>query len=196
MGLNLEPVPENPVKKKQIALAVTAAAVLMLAVALFTKSWLAPADPLGGGMGLRSYHITFKGETVGEGTNKALIASHNERARKSDKKGPAFWIAGYGTLIVGLLAIAALTTAGVLVARGGFFLGPIAPSSVALLTLFLVLVLGAVFLATNPTRGTNFQLGASWSFWLFGAGVVTGIVAAQLLNKFKPADPELDPFAV
>jgi hypothetical protein len=184
--LNLEPVPENPAKKKQIAMIVTGVACLAILVTLFTKHWLAPADPLEGGMGLRSYSICFQGECE-EGTNKALIAEFNERASKSDQKSPIFWIMGYATIITGLLSVGLLIAGVALVAKGKFFLGSVAPTSLALLSLFLTLILACVFVATNPTKGSAMQLGVGWSFWLFGVGVVTGIVGAQMLNKFKPA---------
>lgn len=184
--LNLEPVPENPAKKKQIALIVTGVACLALVVTLFTKNWLAPADPVQGGMGLRSYSVCLGDDCV-EGTNKALIDQHNESPRKRDHKSPVFWLMGYATMIVGLLSIGFLAAAAILVAKGKFFLGRVAPASLALLSLFLALIFACIFVATNPTKGTAFQLGVGWSFWLFGVGVVTGIVGAQMLMKFKPA---------
>jgi hypothetical protein len=184
--LNLEPVPENPAKKKQIALIVTAVACLAIAVTLFTKHWLAPADPLEGGMGLRSYSICFQGECE-EGTNKALIAEFNRRSGKSDQKSPIFWVMGYAVIIVGIFSIGLLAAGAALVAKGKFFLGSVAPASLALLSLFLGLILACIFVATNPTKGSAMQLGVGWSFWLYGVGTVTGIVGAQMLNKFKPA---------
>ena len=184
--LNLEPVPENPAKKKQIALIVTAVACLAIAVTLFTKHWLAPADPLEGGMGLRSYSICF-GDQCEEGTNKALIAEFNQRSSKSDQKSPIFWVMGYAVIIVGIFSIGLLAAGAALVAQGKFFLGSVAPASLALLSLFLGLILACIFVATNPTKGSGMQLGVGWSFWLYGVGTVTGIVGAQMLNKFKPA---------
>lgn len=187
MGLNLEPVPENPAKKRQIAFGVTGAACLLILVALFTKSWLRPADPLEGGMGVRSYEVCF-GDDCESGTNKGLIEKFNQMLPEKEKRSPVFWIVGYVILISGLASVAFLAIAAALVAKGKFYLGKVAPMSVALLFLFLALIAGGVFMATNPTRGTALQLGTGWGFAVFGAGVVLGIVAAQMLTKFKPAD--------
>jgi hypothetical protein len=184
--LNLEPVPENPAKKKQIAFIVTAVACVAILVTLVTKHWLAPADPIEGGMGLRSFEICFNDDCEGE-TNKALIDRINQSPNKSDHKSPIFWIMGYAVIIVGLISVALLGTAAFLVHNGKFFLGRVAPASLALLSLFLALIFACIFVATNPTKGSAFQLGVGWSFWLFGVGVVTGIVGAQMLMKFKPA---------
>lgn len=186
MGLNLEPVPEDPAKKRMIAFVVTGVACVAILVALFTKGWLAPADPLEGGMGLRSWEICYEGECEGQ-TNKALIDELNERASDSDKKSPVFWVMGYATILLGLISVGLLAAGAVLVHKGRFYLGSIAPPSLALLTLFLALITAMIFVATNPTKGTGMQLGAGWSFWTFGVGVVGGIVGAQMLMKFKPA---------
>jgi amino acid transporter len=185
--LNLEPVPEDPVKKRRIAVGVAAAAVVALAISLFGGHWLAPADPLQGGMGLRGYKICFNDSCESRG-NKELIDDWNE-SNRSDKKSPVFWVAGYVTLGAIVLAIALLGAAALLVSRGRFYLGrSLAPTGLALLLLFVALIAGMIFVATNPTKGTAIQLGVGWTFWLFGVGVVTGIVGAQMLNKFKPAD--------
>jgi hypothetical protein len=51
------------------------------------------------------------------------------------------------------------------------------------------LISGCVFVATKP--GPAGMVGVGMSFWLFGAGVVMGIVGAQMLAKvIRPPDPE------
>lgn len=107
---------------------------------------------------------------------------------EKEKRSPVFWITGYVILIGGLASVVFLGISVALVAKGKFYLGKVAPMSLALLALFLSLIAGGVFMATNPTRGTALQLGTGWGFVAFGAGVVLGIVGAQMLTKFKPAD--------
>jgi len=186
--LNLEPVPEDPVKKRRIALGVTAAAIVTLAITLFARHWLAPADPLQGGMGLRSYEICVH-DHCDSTSNKELVQRMNDRPYRLEKKTPVFWIAGYATTALIGLSIVLLGAAAVQVGRGRFYLpGRIAPTGLAFLSLFLTLICGMIFVATNATKGEAIQLGVGWTFWTFGAAVVGGIVGAQMLNKFKPSD--------
>lgn len=198
MGLNLEPVPENPAKKKLQAYIVTGVACVLMLVTLFTNSWLGAGGGVEGGMGLRGYELCMRGDCI-DGSNKGLIDEHNARVKemkemgyggKAEEKSSIFWIAGYLTLAFGLLSVIALIASAVMVAKDKFVTRPMAPTSAAMLCLFLGLLGAVLFLVTNPTRGMAFQLGTGWGFFGFGAGSIAGIVAAQLLVKFKPADPD------
>lgn len=194
--LNLEPVPENPAKKKQIAFAVAGAAVLALVLTLFSHSWLRAGGGIDAGFGLRSMNVCMGGECESQ-TNKKIIDEHNKNAEemreagfgKVETKSALFWIAGYLTGFAAVGAIVCLILSVVMVAKGQFWLKPIPPTSGAFLFLFIGLLGAVVFLVTNPTKGTGMQFGTGWAFWVFGIGTVTGIVASQLLVKFKPAEP-------
>jgi len=196
--LNLEPVPENPAKKKQIAFIVAAVAILAIGATLFSHNWLSAGGEIEGGLGLRGYEICFMGQCQSQ-SNKALIDDFNEGEKrkaemlggKADTKSPAFWIAGYLTLVAGFGTILSLGLAIAMVAQGKWWAKPMPPTSAAFLFLFLGLAGAVVFLVTNPTSGTAFQLGTGWAFWVFGLGTVVGIAATQMLAKFKPAEPEL-----
>lgn len=194
--LNLEPVPENPAKKKQIAFAVAVAAILAIGATLISHSWLRAGGGIDAGFGLRSMKACGGGECMSQ-TNKAIIDEINKNAEemreagfgKGETKSALFWIGGYVTIIAGLGAIISLVLSVVMVAKGQFWLKPIPPTSAAFLFLFIGLLGAVIFLVTNPTKGTGLQFGTGWAFWVFGVGTVTGIVASQLLVKFKPAEP-------
>jgi hypothetical protein len=206
MGLNLEPVPENPVKKRQIAMMVAVAAIVALGLAAFSKSWLrAEKGSSRVAMGLIRAELCDRGacNTMSDREFvKSIINDQIDRLKEIGvpgvpaKRSPASWIAGWITLVLVVLAAGSLLAAVILIAQGKFFLGPFAPTSLALLLLFLSLIAGCVFVATNPTTGKDmqemlpFRLGVGWSFWVFGAGVVAGIAGSQLLAKFKPAEPD------
>ncbi len=286
MDLNLEPRPENPVRKKQIALAVSITAIVALLVCMFTRQWQrAEQSDRQVAMGLMSIEMCAGGrcttmsnkefvdreingtiadlkqaigdvgrlrgfvsrdlatdDTYGDGYDEwGRTLSFEDRLCSGDldgayqrmldeervldprsagepmatrmlcnlgganpnkipsSKSSIGWLTGWITLVLIGLAVLSLGAAVVLVAQGKFFLGPIAPTSWAILCLFLALIAGCIFVASNPTRGENldllfmfkydasFQLGVGWSFWVFGVGVVLGIVGTQMLVKFKPA---------
>jgi hypothetical protein len=110
--------------------------------------------------------------------------------KADDAPSIAMPIAGYITVISILIAVAGLLWGGITALQGGIPVRPIAPSSLALLGLFFGLIAGMAFVAMNPFREKGFsQFGLSWPFWLFGAAVVTGIVAAQMLAKHKKLAP-------
>jgi hypothetical protein len=67
---------------------------------------------------------------------------------------------------------------------------PIAPSSLALLSIMAGLIAGCVFVATKP--GPPGYVGVGISFWLFGAGAMLAVPGAILLAKVnRPPDPDL-----
>jgi len=187
MGLNLEPVIEDPVKKRNVAMAISIIAVIALGVSLVTHSWYRAGGDIDAGMGLLSVEVCERGSCQSF-SNKELIDDYNDQVGPDKQKGPTFWIAGWATLISTIAAMIALGLAALRVGQGHYYLGAkLAPAMLALGLLFVALVCGAVFLGTNPTRGTAFQLGVGWSFAAFGVGIVGGIVGAQKLTKFRPA---------
>ncbi len=191
MDLNLEPKPENPAQKRKIAMGLAFASAVMILATLFTHNWLRAPDPIDAGFGLMSLQVCQEGACQSK-SNKAVIAEFNQDAYSDkDKKGPAFWIAGYATLGFGLLAAISLVVAGVTLGQGKLMMKPVAPTSTAMIFLFLALITACVYVASNPSRG-NFwlQMGVGWSFWVFGIAVVVGIAAVPMILKFKPAEPD------
>jgi hypothetical protein len=286
MDLNLEPKPENPARKRQIALAISIVAIVALAVAMFTKRWqrvgqddhrvgmglisveecregkcvtrsnkdfvenrinrtvgelseaitnlgklrgfvsrdLSTVDEFGDGYDMYGEPRTFEnrlcsgdldgayqrmldeervldprtakrpGDEVSTAFMCRLVMNNATDPRKlPEKKSMVGWLTGWITMILLGLSVISLGAAVIQVAQGKFFVGPIAPTSWSILCLFLSLIVGCIFVASNPTRGENldvllgYQLGVGWSFWLFGAGVVLGIAGTIQLTKFKPA---------
>jgi hypothetical protein len=68
-----------------------------------------------------------------------------------------------------------------------YVLRPMAPTTIALLSLLVGMISGCVFVAQARAIGT-----VGWTFWVFGVATVLGIVAAQGLARFKPGDPFWD----
>ncbi len=190
MDLNLEPKPENLQKKKQTAVGLAAGACLALIACCFMHSWMSPAGGIEGGLSPLSMKICYRGECESM-SNKDLIAKVNEELPKKDRKSPVFWITGYMVLGLSLLGAGALAAAAITIYQGKWITTPMPLPSLALLLVFLDLIVGMVFVATNPTKGTRMQFGVDTGFWLFGVGVVLAIVSAQMLVKFKPVDPDL-----
>jgi hypothetical protein len=198
MGLNLEPVPENRAQKKRIAavLAFVAAAALLFCAA--SRRWM---DDDGGdaGFGPRGWSCDVcRGELAGDKSNGELVQVVREyRQMMRDRGVPSsqivkapsklFPIAGYAAFACCVLSAIALIAGGVIVLRGGV---PTRPAALAVVALFLTLGSGMTFMATNPLRDKGMSpVTPGWIFVLFGAAVVSGIVAAQMLIKLRKLEP-------
>jgi len=210
VDLNLEPQPENPAQKRKIAMSLAFVSAAMILATLFTHGWLRAAGGIDAGFGLMSLQACEEGSCKSI-SNKEMIDEHNTMVKKAkelsasyadmgrdmglserdlEEKSAIFWIMGYATLLFALLAAASLVVAGVTLGQGKLMIQPIAPTSTAMLFLFLSLVTACIFVATNPTRGTGMQLGVGWAFWTFGIGTVVGILAVPMILKFKPVEPD------
>ena len=183
--------------RRMLAIGLSVAAALMMIYASFSHRWLANGNKyLEIGFGLRASFECAKSESGWDctwHTNRELVDSMKELEQmdpQHQKLESAAWIpAGWVTLISILLSAVGLL--------GGAFMGlkklakelPIAPTTVALLGGMIGLISGCVFVATKP--GPPGMVGVGLSFWLFGVGVVMGIVGAQMLAKaIRPPDPE------
>jgi hypothetical protein len=193
--LNLEPVPEDPVKKRQTAAILAFVAAVALLFCGVSRRWYA-ADGVDAGWGPRGWSCDLEecDELRGSKSNFEIIDHVKKRyemfGKSKDAPTIAQPIAGWITIISILLAVAGLLWGGIAALQGGIPVRPIAPSSLALLGLFFGLIAGMAFVAMNPFREKGFSgFGLSWPFWLFGAAVVTGIVAAQMLAKHKKLAP-------
>ena len=202
MDLDLEPKPENPAQKRKIAMILAFVSAALIVATLFTHGWLRAGGGMDAGFGLMSVKGCHEG-ACSSVSNKELIDGINKEVKRAkamgysdpslEEKSPVFWLTGYATLGLGLLAVAGLVAAGVTLGQGKLMLRPVAPTSVAMVCLFLSLVTACIFVATNPTRGGMSelgQMGVGWGFWIFGIGTVVGIVAVPMILKFKPVEPD------
>jgi hypothetical protein len=205
--------PAKPNTVVAVVLAIVAAAGL--AYACVAQSWLynpRNKQQVEVGFGLLSNYECQEGACEST-SNSALVASWQkqladirERA-KTDAADPqtqafvaqatielkassVFPTLGYITL--GCAALAALS----LLVCAGLVLGkkrvawPIMPTTTAILGIAIGLVTGCVFVALKP--GPPGYVGVHLGFFAFGAGVITGIIAALMMNKLlRPYDPDL-----
>jgi hypothetical protein len=181
------PKPEH--KTIAIVLAFVAAAALLLCGV--SRRWMAaPGHDAGyGPIGWSCDRC--EGELHGWRSTGELVKTIREDTRGRNVAQPSdlFPLAGYATLLLSLIGAGALVVSAVFALRGPVPVRPVAPPAIALLALFGALITGMVFMAKNPLKGIGIDVGTAWAFWLFGAAVVTGIVAAQMLMKWKKVDP-------
>lgn len=115
------------------------------------------------------------------------------------KASGAFPITGFITMGLSILAAIGLIWSGVIALQKKRPEMKISPTTIALLSIFVAMITGCIFVATKP--GYAGMVGVSWSFWAFGAGTVVGIASAQMIAKLiRPIDPDLeglstDPYA-
>ncbi len=201
MDLNLEPVPDNPVRRKQIAVGLAAIAVVALIFSCVSRRWMG-ADGIDAGYGPRGWQCDGDGGDdrgndcgpfEGSLSNSRVVEIVEEAYRAYGMEGgpsKVFPIAGWITVGASAIAVIALILAAVQAWGAGVQTRPISPTTVALLALMVAMIAGCVFLATNPFRAKGLsQVGVSWPFFVFGVGVVIGITAAQKLIKFKRVEP-------
>lgn len=141
-------------------------AIVALALAVFSHRWL-KAGQGDVGVGLRSVEICVRGD-CDSATNREVV----ENTSGDD----VFWLTGWATLVAGLVGAAAVGGCIVLVPQGRGARLPIV-ATVALLAGELT---SWIFVRSQPTLGSMFQMGTGWSFWCFGIGAITGIISAQL----------------
>jgi len=171
--------PGTAAKVTAIALAAVAAAALM--VATFSSYWAIELPSAGIGLGLR-------GQTACVG-GACETTSYAELAAQPDAEGAFRSLYWFGWITTGAawLGAAMLVVSALLVAVGRMFYRPMTPTTLALLALGVALITGCVFVALARPVGT-----VGWAFWVFGVGVVLGLLAAQRLARFKPGDPYWD----
>jgi hypothetical protein len=203
MGLNLEPVPENLAQKKLIYAIVAFVAAALFLFAAGSRRWMA-ADNADVGFGPRGWTCpacTPGGPVSGSKSNAELVKAVREWRKYMLNRGmpaselvkdpsDAFPIFGWITLALCIVSAAGLIASGATALGKGVPTRPIAPTSIALAGIFLGLISGMVFVALNPTRDKGIAMvGVSYAFWIFGVAVVSGIIAAQKLNRFKKIYP-------
>jgi hypothetical protein len=190
----------SPPKKdtRTLATALAAAAAVCMLYAAFTHHWLANGNKhLEFGFGLRSSFACgtdYQNNTTCDWRKNADVvdefrelekSSHSPQKLASSAFVPAGWITLFA-ILAGALGL--LASVGLALKKAAPDL-PVAPTTIGLLGCMVGLISGCVFVATKP--GPAGMVGVGMSFWLFGAGVVMGIVGAQMLAKvIRPPDPE------
>jgi hypothetical protein len=183
---DIAPTPRPPPRALGIGLAIVAASCLL--VACFSHRWL--ANKYRGDLGYSPLSYCQCNASCATWSNFQMfeIASHSDGA--GDRMARVFPIAGAILFAALLAACAGLVIAAAIATANRHPELPVSPTTIALLGLMIGLLSGCVFVAAKP--GALGALALSWSFWLFGFGVVTGIAATHLLaRQIRPADPDL-----
>lgn len=172
-----------------LAIAIAAVAIGCLGSATFTDHWLAsPQFQVHFGLRVMTRCGGPRCETIG---NDEFVSAMRGLQGLGEHAAPSvFAPTGWVTFVACLVAIAGLLAALVLAATRKRPTLPITPTTIALLAIMVALVAGCVFVATNPDPVG--VIGLSYSFYVFAAGCLLGIVGAQLLAKVnRPPDPDL-----
>jgi hypothetical protein len=173
--------------RRPLALALAAASIFALAFAAFSKQWLVREDEVR--IGLTGTSVCF-GDDCKSMSNGELVAMAKREGAESGSTSGAFGPMGWATLVEILVAVAGLAGALALAIARKQPVLPIAPSTVGFIFIAFALITGCVFVATKP--GPTGFVAVGPAFWVFGAGVITGVAAAQLLARVnRPEDPDL-----
>jgi hypothetical protein len=178
-----------------LAIGLALGAAACLAWAAFSNQWLVNGSRVEQyGFGLRTaYTCTeFRDEHGCESTSNSEYVSRMRDFGPSAARNTssAFAPMGWATLVELLAAAAGLFAAAAIALAKKRPDLPLQPTTVTLLGLILSLITGCVFVATKP--GEAGFVGAGPAFWIFGAGAVVGIAAAQMLARVnRPVDPDL-----
>jgi len=177
-----------------------------LVVAAFGPRWLADPDHAKVGFGLTTFEDCISKSTCKSGSIADLLDKIDHEIVQIEKLNETLppreqmavpkkpW---RGFPVVGMIAfIGSLAAAGGIVVAAIFGLAnkrpavPILPTTVAVLGLFFAIVAGCVFVATKPAAVQMMEVG--WSFFVFGGGIVTSLIAVFPLNRLiRPIDDEL-----
>ncbi len=193
MNLDLNPTPKKDNRQLAIGLAIAAAALLIFSA--FSRSWVErPGLESSVGFGPMGCHgcAGIVGEAGGNMSNGAFVTAMRETLGSEAERitSGAFAPMGWVTFGLALVAGLALLWGAFVVYQNKRPELPISPASISLLSLMVVMITACVFVATKP-GGPGF-VGVSIGFWAFGAGLVCGIIAAQLIAKLiRPVDPDL-----
>jgi hypothetical protein len=185
---DVDPPRPPPKHRRELALALAAVSICALAFAAFTKQWLVREDEVG--FGLTSVRVCGMHDVCDTVSNGELVKLLKGNPDDPAYTSGAFEPMGWATFVEIFVAIAGLAAAAVIAAARKQPQLPIAPSTVAFIVTALALITACIFVATKPGGSTFVAVGPS--FWVFGGGVITGIVASQLLARVnRPDDPDL-----
>lgn len=193
MNLDLNPKPKSDNRQLAIGLAIAAAALLIFSA--FSRSWVErPGLESSIGFGPMGCHgcAIVVGKPDGNMSNGAFVSAMRESlGSEADRiTSGAFAPMGWVTFGLALLAGIGLLWGAFVTYQNKRPELPISPSSISLLSLMGAMITGCVFVATKP-GGPGF-VGVSLGFWAFGAGLVCGIIGAQMVAKLiRPIDPDL-----
>jgi hypothetical protein len=210
MSLNTDGTPKD---NRMLAIGLAVAAALCLLFAAVSKHWVGRpggywiSQPVGfgptgcdncgafllegGGDMTNGKFMTQLREDIVETGGFAGAMYADESFRSVDKlTSKAFAPMGWVTFGLGIVAgISLLVTAFLAFKKQRKDL-PVSPASIALLSTMGAMITGMVFVATKPLGPMG--VGVQYGFWIFGTGLVLGIIAAQMLSKLiKPIDEEM-----
>jgi hypothetical protein len=184
-----------PAPNRWLAIAFAIAAAGCLAAAALTPYWVVNNnvyDKLHFGLRAMSHCGSAFGEGECDRSSNAAFIDHMRdfSAVAGRETSGAFAAMGWATFALCVLAALGLViAAAIAIARKRPDL-PMAPTTLALLSIMVALVTGCVFVATKP--GPPGFVGVGLSFWLFGIGEVLGLAGSTLLAKVnRPPDPDL-----
>lgn len=191
MRLDLDPKPKKDNRQLAIGLALVAAALLIFSA--FSRSWVErPALDSGVGFGPMGCHdcAVIVGKE-GNMSNGAFVSALREMGPEGERiSSAAFAPMGWVTFGLALVAGLALLWAAFVAYQNKRPELAVSPPSIVLLSLMVCMITACVFVATKP-GGPGF-VGVSIGFWAFGAGLVCGIIGAQMIAKLiRPVDPDL-----
>jgi hypothetical protein len=175
-----------PADHRGLGIALAAIATGALGFALLSHQWLASGNGELG-FGLRSA-IGCLPDGECSVTSNAEI-THDALSTFSGYS--VFPILGWVVSILSVVALVGLVAAAALaIARRRPEL-PISPTTLSLVGTMLGLIAGCVFVATKP--GGAGVVGVSHGFFVFGGGVICGLIASIVLTRsIRPADVDLD----
>lgn len=213
MSLNLDGTPKD---NRNLAIGLAIAAALCILFASVSRHWVGRpgrgswvSETVGFGPIGCSNCGAFLYEGGGSMTNGKFMNLLREEIQETGTFGGAYYAGnlkefqsvdkltskafapmGWATFGLGILAGISLLVTAFLAFRKQRKDLPVSPASIALLSTMGAMITGMVFVATKPLGPVG--VGVQYGFWIFGTGLVLGIVASQMLAKLiKPIDEEM-----
>jgi hypothetical protein len=207
---SLTDIPMLKKEHREIGIGFAAAAGLALVIAALTHGWLVNPYIADIHMGLISTQLCQSHEHCESHTNFELMSTLREAAERQDSVvetmqmegrsafadastdnasdvSGAFAPAGLVAMIACIIGGLALMATAVLAFKKIRLALPLHLSTISLIAIMVSLIFGCIFIATKP--GGMRGVGVGYSFWIFGAASVAGIIGAQILNKLvKPPE--------
>jgi hypothetical protein len=153
---------------------------LLILIGVMTNAWAVARLPGGVSIniGLHSAEVCDEGTCVSASLSKL-----------SKGELDTYLVAARITMVTGVLAALFLLLAAGMAAQDRHHLGPFAPSSPAFAFTALTLV-AAFFAMLKLFSDSHGKVSLAWSFFLYGAGVMSAIVGCLMLSKAAVEDAD------